>query len=393
MEWILAIVGIYFFFISIHTTFLVFTGSFFKKKDFQNVYKFHNFAVVIPAHNEASIINKTLKNLQCLDYPLELYTIFVIADNCSDNTAEVVKKTGVICLERHDQEKKGKGFALQWFFKKILNLNWHFDAFVIIDADTIVSRNFLKSINIKLNSGTKVLTCWGGILNPEKSITCMIGHLARFLRNMKSRGKSILGFNVPFRGNGLCIAYEIIKKYGWKATSITEDREYWAMLHLKGIKSSFVDDAYVISYLPKKLSNYGISVARWEIGEMRVAKNFLFPFIKHWLKHKTFVNFEAILELLTLPFTYFFDLLAIFFCLCWVLLPHFAPIHLLYLISLLLICSVIFLILVLANLEFKNYKNLLKWGMFILLWRPWNFLKRYRSKSRTEWLKTKREKE
>ena len=391
MKWFLGVVGLYFFFFSIYLSFIFFIGAFFKKRDNKKITKFHNFAIVIPAHNEASIISKTLENIQRLDYPLELYTIFVIADNCTDNTADIVRKLGIICLERNEKEKRGKGFALQWFFEKILKSNWQFDAFVIIDADTIVSKNFLKSMNIKLNLGNKVLTSWGGILNPEMSPTLMIGHLARFLRNIKSKGKSILGCNVPFRGNGLCISYEIVKKYGWKATSITEDREYWAMLHLKGIKGTFVNEVSVLSYLPKKISNYGISVARWDIGEIRITKKFLLPFVKLWLKHKTFTNFEAILELLSLPFTYFLDLLVIFFCLCWISLPHYTFIHLFYLISLSLMCLVIFLTLKLANLNLGAYKHLLTWGIFILIWRPWNFLKRYRGKSRTEWLRTKRE--
>jgi glycosyltransferase involved in cell wall biosynthesis len=93
----------------------------------------HTFAIVIPAHNEEKTLSTTLHSCAGLNYPKDKYKIFVIADNCSDRTAEIARDNGAVCLERYNEEEKGKGFALEWGFKQILP-EGH-DALVVLDAD------------------------------------------------------------------------------------------------------------------------------------------------------------------------------------------------------------------------------------------------------------------
>ena len=70
---------------------------------------------IIPAHNEEIVVGNLIASLQKQNYPKDLYDIYVIADNCTDNTAEVARKAGAIVYERFDEEHKTKGYALDWF--------------------------------------------------------------------------------------------------------------------------------------------------------------------------------------------------------------------------------------------------------------------------------------
>ena len=94
-----------------YKTIYFFIGIFFTRK-FKPAKKKHKYAIVIAARNEEKVIGNLIDSIKKQDYPKDLITTFVVADNCTDKTAEVVRKKGAICYERFDDEKKTKGFAL-----------------------------------------------------------------------------------------------------------------------------------------------------------------------------------------------------------------------------------------------------------------------------------------
>ena len=104
--------------------------------------KEHKFMAIIPAHNEEAVVCNLIESLKNQNYSKELYDIYVIADNCTDNTASVAKKAGAIVYERFDNTKKTKGYALDWFLKQKIEENADYDAICIFDADNIVDKNF-----------------------------------------------------------------------------------------------------------------------------------------------------------------------------------------------------------------------------------------------------------
>ena len=85
--------------------------------------KKHKFMAIIPAHNEEAVIGNLLESLNKQDYPKELLDIYVIADNCTDNTAAIARDLGAIVYERNDPTKKTKGYAMQWFLAKKIEEN------------------------------------------------------------------------------------------------------------------------------------------------------------------------------------------------------------------------------------------------------------------------------
>ena len=104
---------------------------------------------IIPAHNEENVIEALIESLNKQDYPKDYYDIYVIADNCTDRTAEIARKCGAIVMERFDEEHKTKGYALQWFLSQKIEEDAPYDAFCIFDADNIVDKNFIKNMNKK----------------------------------------------------------------------------------------------------------------------------------------------------------------------------------------------------------------------------------------------------
>ena len=111
------------------------------------VKKDHKFMAIIPAHNEEAVVGNLIESLKNQTYNKELYDIYVIADNCTDNTARIARDAGAIVYERFDNAHKTKGYALQWFLKQKIAENADYDAFFVFDADNIVDKNFIKNMN------------------------------------------------------------------------------------------------------------------------------------------------------------------------------------------------------------------------------------------------------
>ena len=142
MVWVLTIYWLYQLIISL--------CSFVKLKDKPLIEEKDNkFMAIIPAHNEEQVIKNLVESLKHQNYPKELLDIYVIADNCTDNTAKIAQQAGAIVLERNEEDpsKKTKGAALQWFLNKKIEENADYDAFCIFDADNIVDSNFFKAMN------------------------------------------------------------------------------------------------------------------------------------------------------------------------------------------------------------------------------------------------------
>jgi len=110
----------------------------------------NTFAIIIAAHNEQQVIGQLIENLRVLNYPRELYDMYVVADNCKDKTANIAKNAGAIVFERFNLEHRGKGYAMEWMFEKLFTQKKQYDAVVVFDADNLVHPNFLLEMNNRL---------------------------------------------------------------------------------------------------------------------------------------------------------------------------------------------------------------------------------------------------
>lgn len=117
------------------------------------------FLILIPAHNEEKVIKNLVENLLHLDYPRELYDIYVIADNCTDRTAEISRQAGAKVIEHYSKpgEPRGKPYALKYAFEVLDDQLDNYDAFCVFDADNLVSLNYLREMNKNLMNGDKLI--------------------------------------------------------------------------------------------------------------------------------------------------------------------------------------------------------------------------------------------
>jgi len=227
------------------------------------------FAVIIPAHNEESMIGAALESWARVDYPPDLFSVHVIADNCTDRTAEVVLARGGSCLERQDPDRQGKGYALAWALETI-TLD-PYDAIVIVDADTAVCPDFLLAMNTRLVGGAKVIQGFDGILNPDESLLTRLMHITNIMKNLLfNHAKSKVGLSVQLMGTGMCFDRAVLQKLGWNAFSIGEDGEQFSYLAEAGVRVEFEPRAIVYAHEASSFDQAYTQRIRWSSGRMQL---------------------------------------------------------------------------------------------------------------------------
>ena len=172
------------------------------------------FAVIVAAHNESAVIEPLIKNLKSLEYPDELYDIFVIADNCTDDTAEIAERAGAIVCKRVDETKKSKGFALEWMFEKLFDMETRgqvYDAVAIFDADNLVHPKFLFEMNNRLCKGDKIIQGFLDAKNPYDTWVSGTFAIAFWVIDYVSHlAKTNIGLSAVLGGTGMCITLDVL---------------------------------------------------------------------------------------------------------------------------------------------------------------------------------------
>lgn len=267
-----------------------------KAEDFKPVNK---FAMIVAAHNEECVIGGIVKNLKDLKYPNDKYEIFVIADNCNDKTAEIARQNGARVYERTDIEHKGKGYALEWMFKNIFDLDEEFDAICILDADNLVSKNFLMEMNKQLCLGHKVIQGYLDSKNPHDTWISGNYSLSYWISNrLFQLPRHYLGLNCALGGTGFVMATSVLKDIGWGATCLTEDLEFSIKLVLKGMKVAWAHDAHVYDEKPLKLKQSWKQRTRWMQGHCDCAERFLKQLLSKSFKEGDKVAFDLAVYLI-----------------------------------------------------------------------------------------------
>lgn len=283
------------YFISFYYLILSFFGLF-RFRDKKTVKPEKSFALIVAAHNEESVIQDIVESLKRLDYPKELYDIFVIADNCTDKTAQKAKEKGAIVYQRADRLKRGKGFALEWMFDKIFKMQKKYDAVVIFDADNLASRNFLIEINKKLCQGYKVVQGYLDSKNPTDNWITGSYSIAFWTSNrMFQLSRSNLGLSNQLGGTGFAIDTQTLKKLGWGATCLTEDLEFSCKLVLNGYKVGWAHDAVIYDEKPLTMPQSWSQRKRWMQGFADVSGRYFFKLLKKAITNFSFTALDCAL--------------------------------------------------------------------------------------------------
>ena len=269
-----------------------------KEKPIVNEKK-NKFMAIIPAHNESAVVVNLIESLKRQDYPKELFDIYVIADNCTDNTAQLAKDAGAIVYERFDEEHKTKGYALNWFLQQKIKENADYDAFCVFDADNIVDVNFIKNMNIKLCQGEEVVQGYRDIKNPTDSWVSSGYALFYWTMNrFYHLARYNIGLSPLINGTGFMVKFDVIKPEGWNTNTLTEDIEFSLKRIIKGRRLGWAREAIVYDEQPVGFKQSWSQRSRWTIGHIQCLKEYTKPLAVAVKEKKTVMNFDGLLYML-----------------------------------------------------------------------------------------------
>lgn len=257
--------------------FYIFVGLLKKPKKF-TAKKQHRFAVVVSARNESSVIGNLIASIKNQNYPSELVDVFVIADNCTDNTAEIARSAGAIVYERFNKEQVGKGYALDWLFNIIdsEHSDKGYEGYIIFDADNILDPNYIAEMNKVFDNGYRIITSYRNSKNYDTNwITA--GYSLWFLREAKylNNARMQLGTSCAISGTGFLVSAEVIKENGgWIHHLLTEDIEFTTDSIIHGEKIGYCADAILYDEQPTKFEQSYTQRLRWAKGFYQVFRNY-----------------------------------------------------------------------------------------------------------------------
>ena len=259
------------------------------------------FAVLVPAHNEELLLPDMLGSLGNVDYPRGLFDVYVVADNCSDSTAEIARSRGATAFERDDPVLRGKPYALRWLLEQIPKPAGY-DAYVFLDADTVVSPNLLAVLDDRFRSGSSVVQVHYAVSNPTRSSASALRFIAFELMNyVRPLGKQVLGLSCGLFGTGMGFKRAVLDTYGWDAFTLAEDVEYSLNLVERGVRVDFAPEATVWSQMPASLRDAKGQNLRWERGRLLIAWKYGLPFVLAGIFERNLEKLAAGLDQLIPP--------------------------------------------------------------------------------------------
>ena len=224
----------------------------------------YKFAIIVPSRNEEKVIGGLIKSLQKQRYPDKLYEVYVVPNNCTDDTAGAAKKAGANVIEC-TVPVKVKADVLQFVFKKFKSRD-DIDAYVIFDADNLVHPNFLARMNDALCEGVQVAQCFRDAKNMGDNWLTGSYTLFYFIQNFFfNRARMNFSGSAAINGTGFMIKKEVVAN-GFNTKTLTEDSEFTGQCALRGIQVAFVEEAITYDEHPHNFWASWKQRKRWTSG-------------------------------------------------------------------------------------------------------------------------------
>ena len=240
-------------------------------RKFKKAKQYHKYAIIVAARNEQTVIGNLIDSVKRQNYPEDMLDIFVVADNCTDNTAAIAREMGAICYERFDEEHRTKGYALQYLVECIRrDYGIHsYEGYILFDADNLLAPNYLEQMNNAFDAGEKIITSYRNTKNfGDNWISASYGvHWLRTVR-FEHRARSFFHLATRIQGTGFLFASELIED-GWNWVSLTEDRAFCADAVAKGYKISYNHDAIFYDEQPVNFKIAMRQRIRWAKGHLQ----------------------------------------------------------------------------------------------------------------------------
>ena len=238
----------------------------------------NRFAVLISARNESHVIKNLIDSINEQTYPRELIDIYVVADNCTDNTAEIARELGADVYKRFDNVNIGKGYALNFLLGEIRNKhgNNYYDGYFVFDADNVLDNRYIEEMNKTLSSGYKVVTSYRNSKNYGNN-WISAGYGLWFLRESKylNYSRMLLNTSCAISGTGFLFNKEIAKKLnGWNYYLLTEDIEFTVDHVIREHKIGYCHKAILFDEQPNTFCQSVRQRMRWAKGYFQVLCNY-----------------------------------------------------------------------------------------------------------------------
>ena len=245
--------------------------------------RLHRFAVIVSARNEEGVIGELLESLNRQNYPKELLDLYVVADNCTDDTAGAARRAGAFVYERFDQVHKGKGYAMDYLFRRLKEEGKDcYDGYFVFDADNLVDANFVAEMNRTFDQGYDAVTCYRNSKNFAAN-WISAGYSIWFLREARFLNfpRTLLGTNCHVSGTGFLVSARVIEDNGgWPFHLLTEDIQFSVDCAIQGKKIGYCDKAVVYDEQPTTFRQSWDQRLRWSKGFYQVDREYTLPLLK-----------------------------------------------------------------------------------------------------------------
>lgn len=290
---------VFFLFFACYAYQFVYVGvRFFKKTPQREAKKLHRYAAVIAARNESQVISELIQSLKNQNYPTELLDIYVVADNCTDNTASVARRHGATVFERNNLQKVGKGYALNHAFEQIEERHGicHYDGYMVFDADNVLDVNYVREINKVFDAGYPVVTSYRNSKNFGYN-WISAGYALWFLRESKylNGARMLCKTSCAISGTGFLVSSKIIQKDGgWKYHLMTEDIEFTVSNVIEGNVIGYCESAILYDEQPIDFKTSWNQRMRWTKGFYQVLRNYGTGLMRGCAQPKGFQCFDML---------------------------------------------------------------------------------------------------
>ena len=266
------------------------------------------FSILIPSHNEEDVIYDTLQNIQKIKYPKDYFNVYIIMDNCTDNTLKEFNRfkqdypfsTNINKIIVNGGSKpKALNKAISYLKENNL---WNADNIIILDADNIISNTMLQSYDYYHKMYNDILQC--RILSANDNNIISQGFTSSF--NFMAYGfqytRNCIGLSASLSGTGFSIKRDIFDKVGFnKCDTLTEDLEFSILCILNGYKIKYVPEEYVLNQHLESFKPSLIQRIRWCRGHMQTAMKLDKSLLKAFIKRPSFQLIDSFIFLNSPP--------------------------------------------------------------------------------------------
>ncbi len=348
------------------------------------------FDIIIPAHNEEAGIAAAVRSVLSIDWPADCFRVVVVADNCTDATADVAARAGAQVLVRQNTELRGKGHALAYAFHDSRQRGWA-NAVAIIDADSQVSANLIEAMASRMERGEKAVQVHYGVSNIHASWRTRLMAIAMAaFHSVRSRGRERLGLSCGIRGNGWALTHALLEQVPYTSFSLAEDLEFGVELGMRDVRVAYADEAHCNGEMVSGEKDARSQRRRWEQGRAAILRSRTLPLLKRALTARSLVCLDLAMDLLVLPLSYVALNAVALTAAAWLLAPAGVSTSPWFWLGLLCCAALVLYILrgwQLSNTGLRGLLDLLRAPFFLV----WKLAVMFRGRRTTEWVRTNRE--